>query len=96
MCELSSGNCCTMFLVKAWGAGKMAIDALKALRENLAHSQSRPRPARRVRFVCALACQSCAHALARDRGARAFAARKPPHSLATSCFRCPTSLRSGR
>ena len=38
MCELSSGNCCTMFLVKAWGAGKMAIDALKALRENLAHS----------------------------------------------------------
>lgn len=37
MCELSSGNCCTTFLAKAWGAGKMAIDALKALRENLAH-----------------------------------------------------------
>jgi len=35
MCELSSGNCCTTFLAKAWGAGKMAIDALKAVRENL-------------------------------------------------------------
>ena len=36
MCELSSGTCCADFLKNSWGAGKFAIDALKAIRDNRA------------------------------------------------------------